>query len=117
MNISLTLGIQLVIFATLLGGTASFFLKKGAMNLTRNILDVFKNKEIILGIGLYGISSIFFITGLKGGELSVLYPIGSLSYVWGTILAVKFLKEKISPLKIAGILTIILGVVLIGIGR
>jgi uncharacterized membrane protein len=68
------------------------------------------------GIGFYGVSTAMFIPALKGGELSVLYPLVALTYVWVSLLSVKFLNEKMNKMKWIGILLILFGVTLIGIG-
>ena len=54
------------------------------------------------------------ILALRHGELSVLYPLISLSYVWVAILSVLIFHETMTPIRIAGILTIIGGVATLG---
>ena len=73
------------------------------------------NKKLIAGLSLYAIATIIFIPALKGGELSVLYPFVALSYVWVSLLSVRFLKERMNIHKWLGILLIIIGVILIGL--
>jgi uncharacterized membrane protein len=63
----------------------------------------------ILGIGI-------FMFALKGGDLSILYPAVSISYIWVCLFSVKMLGEKMNRKKWLGILTIMLGVVLISLG-
>ncbi len=65
---------------------------------------------------MYGISTIIFIPTLKYGQLSVLYPLVATSYMWTTLVAVKFLGEKMNRFKWIGIILIIIGVSLIGMG-
>ncbi len=62
---------------------------------------------------LYGVSAVIYVWALKYGRLSLLYPITSLSYVWVSLLSVKFLKENMNNYKWIGISLIILGVILI----
>jgi len=57
-----------------------------------------------------------FIPALKGGDLSILYPFVSVTYVWVALLSVRFLGEKMNKFKWIGIAMIILGVSFIGIG-
>ena len=106
----------LVIFATLVGSIGPILLKKASGQLSLNFFSIIKNKFLIFGILAYAAGTILFIPALKGGELSVLYPIISLSYVWVSLLSVKLLKEKMSSLKWIGVGLIILGVSLIGLG-
>ena len=76
----------------------------------------FFNFYLIFSLMLYGLGTLMFIVALKGGELSVLYPIMSLSFVWVMTISYFFLKEIISPKEIFGTILIISGISLIGIG-
>jgi drug/metabolite transporter (DMT)-like permease len=71
---------------------------------------------IILGLALYGIGALLLTIALKGGDLSVLYPIIALSYVFVNIGSRLFFNEDITVLKWIGIIVIILGVSIIGYG-
>ena len=55
-------------------------------------------------------ATIIFIYALKFGNVSILYPIIAMSYIWVTIMATIFLKESFAYTKWAGIFLIILGV-------
>ena len=108
--------IIIIIIGTLIGTVGAIFLKKAAKGFSLSIKGIFKNKYLIRGVFIYGFSSIIFIPALKFGELSVLYPFVSLSYVWITLASKIFLREKINRYKYAGIVFIIIGVSLIGLG-
>lgn len=71
---------------------------------------------IILGIGLYGFSSVLMILAFRLGSLSVIHPVMSLSYGIGIILSAAFLAEIIPPVRIVGVFVITLGVIFIGGG-
>ncbi len=111
-----TFAIVLVLVATVIGAFGALFLKYGAEKLTRSNKWTFINKRLIFGVLLYGLSSIFFLIALKNGELSVLYPLTSLSYVWISLLSIKMLNEKMNFSKWLGIAAILIGVSLIGFG-
>jgi len=106
----------LVLLASLVGSFGPIFLKKASGELSFNIFKIIKNKDLILGLMFYGLGTILFWPALKGGELSVLYPIVSTVYIWVTLWSVMMLKEKMSKQKWIGLVLIILGVVFIGIG-
>ena len=108
--------IVLVLVATSLGSFGPLFLKKASGKLTWNIKNIISNRYLLIGLSFYAIGTILFIPALKGGDLSVLYPLVALVYVWVSLLSVKFLKEKMNRLKWIGISLIILGVALIGLG-
>lgn len=105
--------ILLVFISTIFAAVGSLYLKIGSKNFNMNIVKQLKNFSLILGIFLYVISAVIFIFSLGMANVSVLYPITSLGYIWICILSVKFLKERMNPWKWAGILLIITGVVLI----
>jgi drug/metabolite transporter (DMT)-like permease len=107
--------IGLMIIFTLIGAFASILLKKGAPKFhlkfsIDGIIDLLTNWNIVFGGILYFLSMVGFIYLLKQQDLSVLYPLTSISYIFVTILSVWLLKEKINFYKILGIALIILGV-------
>lgn len=106
----------LVFFFTFLTSTAQLFYKLGADKLKFDIFALITNYPLIIGAMLYVISAILLMVALRGGELSVLYPIVSLSYVWVSLLSIFFLHEQMNPWKWAGVCVIIIGVSYIGLG-
>ncbi len=110
------IGMALVIIGSLVASPGAIFFKKASQNLGKNIFKLLKIKEFYIGAILFVLSTLFFVPGLKYGELSILYPVASFSYIWVALLSIHFLKEKMNISKWAGILLIIGGVVLIGLG-
>ncbi|PIN81960.1 hypothetical protein COV11_00445 [Candidatus Woesearchaeota archaeon CG10_big_fil_rev_8_21_14_0_10_30_7] len=108
--------VGIVVFAGLIGAFGPIFLKLGSAKVNRQLREQFKNHKLILGILIYCTAAAMFIPALKGGDLSVLYPLVSLSYVWVSILSILILKEKMNSTKWLGILLILIGVSLIGLG-
>ncbi len=109
--------IGLVAFSTIFSGAGPILIKKG-LNLV-NKIDLKKiifNWRLIAGIAFYGFSFIITIPALKRGDLSILYPLVSLSYIWVCLFSTKFLGEHMNMKKWAGIFLIILGVTFIGMG-
>ena len=106
----------LVFVATLIGAFGALYLKYGADKLTRTNKLTFINKRLIFGVVLYGLSSVFFLIALKNGELSVLYPLTSLSYIWISLLSIRLLNEKMNFYKWMGVASILAGVSFIGLG-
>ena len=70
------------------------------------------NMQFIAGGFLFAFGTILMILALKLEELSVLFPITSLTYIWVMLLSSKFLGEKINNWKIASVFLIILGITL-----
>jgi len=109
----MSLAIIVVLFDTIIGAFGSLYLKKGASKLSRNFRKVLGNYELFFGIFLYVLSMIIYIGALQYENLSVLFPVVSLTYVWVSLLSVKFLNENMNKYKWMGILIIILGVILV----
>ena len=111
-----TWAILLVIFCTVITSTAQVFYKFGANNLKYDIFSLITNYSLITGLGLYAIGAALLIIALKGGELSVLYPIIATSYIWVTIASSYFFNEPINSFKWIGIVFVIIGVSIISYG-
>lgn len=111
-----------MILCTFFTSIAQIFLKKGAAGLLFNqgsvglFFSILGNFPLIIGCFLYGMAAIIFIIALKGGDLSVLYPIIATSYFWVTLLSQFYLGEKINFLKWTGVFIIFLGISIVGFG-
>ncbi|MBS3113291.1 EamA family transporter [Candidatus Woesearchaeota archaeon] len=105
-----------VFIASLFGGIGALYLKKGSDNIKLNFWKLIKNYDLIKGILCYGFSTLLFIPSLKFGELSVLYPITSFTYIWVILFSLIFLNERMNKYKWLGLILIVIGVILIGIG-
>ena|SRR3989338_3511549 len=108
--------IGLVIIASFIGSFGPIFLKKGSAQFSLSVKGIIENTYLLWGIAISALGNLLFIPSLKGGDLSVLYPLVSTIYIWVSIWSVIFLKEKMNLLKWVGVLTIIVGVAMVGIG-
>jgi drug/metabolite transporter (DMT)-like permease len=105
----------LVFVCTLFGAAAQILIKAGATHLTGpGLLAMVTNWQIMAGYSLYGMSTVVLIFALRDGELSLLYPVIALTYVWVTVASFAIFHETISPYKLLGILTIVAGVGVLG---
>jgi len=109
--------VLLVFACTILGAAAQLLMKVGMTHFTPNLLDIVTNVPLIAGYTLYGINTLMLVLALKDGELSVLYPIIALTFVWVTLLSYGLLHEEPNWLKNIGIATIVTGVAVMGRGR
>lgn len=100
-----------------IGSLGAVGLKAGANRLKLNLPAVLTNWPLFGGILAYLISSVFFVKGVKEGQLSVLYPIVALGQVWTLAWARMFFKEHITKPKVIAVLLILVGVALIGYGN
>ncbi|MCD6464239.1 EamA family transporter [Candidatus Woesearchaeota archaeon] len=108
--------IAMVFTATIFGSFGSLYLKKGSkvkIGLKFEHLKSWLNKNLIKGALLYAVSTIFYLYALSITDLSIVYPITSLSYVWTALLSKLFLKETINLKRWTGIILVVLGVAFI----
>lgn len=71
---------------------------------------------LLLGFILYSAGAVVMISAFRFGELSVLHPFLSASYVFAVIIGFFVLHEKISVLKLCSIAVIGFGLILLGVG-
>ncbi len=108
--------IGLVLIASFIGSFGAVFLKSGACRLHRQWHTVLLNWRLAAGVVAFLISSLFFVAGVKNGELSVLYPMVSLGYVWTMLWSKLFFGEPFTRGKFFGLAMILLGVTFLGLG-
>ncbi|HEV3332197.1 MAG TPA: hypothetical protein VG096_14510 [Bryobacteraceae bacterium] len=111
-------GVLLVFGCTILGAAAQILLKTGANHMAQiSLMSVITNWGLIGGLSLYGVSTLLLVLALRDGELSLLYPVIALTYVWVTVLSFVIFHDRANPLKLAGITIIVIGVAVMGGGR
>lgn len=110
----------LVLMCTLFGAAAQMLIKSGAnvlppvSGVVPNLIAMASNLRLLAGYSLYGISTILLIVALRHGQLSLLYPVIALTYVWVAILSVVVFHEYLNPIRITGVLVIVAGVAILG---
>lgn len=111
-----------ILISVFLGALGQILVKVGAVNLDLNfspshlvpsIISILKNLPVMSGIISYGLSFLLWIKVLSKVELSYAYPMVSLGYVLIMIFSYFLFKENITPLRIVGVLFIIVGVILV----
>ena len=105
----------LVLGGSVIGSVGSVFLKAGAMAM-RGFSGLLTNWKLALGVITYLASSVLFVKGMSHGELSVLFPMVSLSYICSLIWSRLLFQEAITKSKIYGIGMILVGIVCLGLG-
>ncbi len=113
----------LVFFCTLIGAVSQILIKTGATVLARQVAHpglisaatgMFTNPWLFSGYALYGVSAVLMVLALRDGELSLLYPVIALTYVWVALLSFVLFHESVGTLKMAGIGLIVAGVAVLG---
>jgi len=113
--------VLIVVACTLMGAVAQVLIKLGASHLAHASLaatfwSIFTVPTLFIGYCLYGLFAVLMVYALRYGELSILYPVIALTFVWVTILSAVIFHEAMNPMKIAGIAVIIAGVAVLGLG-
>jgi multidrug transporter EmrE-like cation transporter len=99
-----------------LGSFGAVFLKSGATRLEMNVKSIATNWRLVLGIAIYLLSSVFFVFGLRKGELSVLYPLVALGYMWTVVWSRVFFGEPLTRAKFVAVGLILVGIAFLGLG-
>ena len=95
---------------------AQLLFKKGSGDMTLKIWNVLKSKNLIIGVLIYIAVTLIALIAYHYGDLSVIYPLIATSFIWVALLSTKYLNEKMNTWKWLGIVSIILGIALIGFG-
>ncbi len=105
--------VALIIIITFIITAAQIFYKSG-MNLFPELNGIIL---VVAGMILYVLGAVLMILAFRGGELSILYPLLALSYIWVSIASPAFFStDSMNPLKWIGIIIIICGITSIGVG-
>jgi len=99
-----------MIFQIFLVGFATVLAAFGALLMKKGVSKSYFSLNVLFGGLFYSGGAIVFVFALKTAQLSILYPLTALTYVWGFILAKIFLQEKITKYKIFGLLFICSGI-------
>ncbi len=118
-----TLGV--LVTSILLATTGQILLKSGmervgelgVSQIGTLVTQFFTTWQLVVGIGAFGLSSIFWLIALSRVPLSTAYPIVSMSYVLILSFSWFILGERPSPIVWVGAALIMAGVSLIGIGQ
>ena len=109
--------VLLVLLLTILISAAQIFWKFGTQKLSLNLTSLLTNYQILIGFVLFFVVAVLFVIALKGGELTVLYPLLATSYVLVSLISPLFFpSDKLNAIKLLGIIIIIVGVYFIARG-
>jgi uncharacterized membrane protein len=108
--------VLLVFLCTVFGAAAQILMKIGMTHFEPRLAAILMNIPLMTGYCLYGLNTLMMVLALREGELSMLYPIIALTYVWVTLLSYGLLHEEPNFYKNVGITTIVIGVAVLGRG-
>lgn len=103
-----------------LESTGIVFLKKGmtqigdmatvnAGEIARVVKAGATNAYILFGVFFQALFFICLLVLMSGNEISFLWPMTSLTFVFATVAAILFLHERVSPIRWVGVVFIMIG--------
>ena len=109
----------LVFLCTLVGAAAQMLIKEGATTVKQPgflgaVIAMLTNPPLFAGYCLYGLNTILMVLALKDGELSLVYPVIALTYVWVELVSIFVFHEPMNAFKAIGITVIVAGVAVLG---
>ena len=102
----------LILVMTLLGSLGACFFKKSTEKMD-GIFTLLRIPSFYIGGVLYVSGALLNVILLRYMDYTVVYPMGSIAYIWSLVISNRFLGEKITARKIVGVVLICGGVVLL----
>jgi uncharacterized membrane protein len=78
-----------------------------------DIVSIFSNLYIILGLLMYGLATIFWLIALSQKDLSYVYPFIALTFIIVLLLSKFLLHENVGIYRIAGTIIIVAGLIIV----
>lgn len=107
-----------IFLMTILGSVASLFLKQASEsfrgeNIGAVAVNMLKTPSLYAGGALYLVASVLNIYVLRVLDYSSVLPLSAFTYVWTMFLARLRFGEKLTGRKMAGVLLVVVGAVLV----
>jgi drug/metabolite transporter (DMT)-like permease len=80
--------------------------------LTSLVLHVLLQPQLLAGLVIYLVGTIFWMRAVSQKEISFLYPLSSVNYVLVAAISVAIFHEVMSARRTAGVLVIVFGMIL-----
>ena len=116
------MGIDLVVFITLIAALVTSFsqllFKKGIkkrIGTLGDMLGLARNRLVVIGVIGYFVGLAVYLLALSQSQLSIVYPTFASTFVFVAIISFALLKERASPVRIAGVLVIFFGIFLVSL--
>ncbi len=100
----------IMVFSTLFTAGGQIFLKLSSAEISLNWLSLL-NLNLFLGFVVYGIATFTMLYAFKLADLSLMYPLISLSFIWVLLIGYFLFNEPITLLKTTAIIFIMAGAV------
>ncbi|MBR9703540.1 hypothetical protein GOV10_05855 [Candidatus Woesearchaeota archaeon] len=107
-------GPLLMVLCTLFLASSQFLMKLASKNIAFSFEGIFLNWAFISALAMAGFGAVLMTFAFKHGDMSSLFPLIALSFIWTTIIAAQVFEELIGSFVYTGIILIIIGVVVLG---
>jgi|SRR3989344_2127514 len=106
-----TKAIALMLLCTIFASTAHILFKFGANTLNYAEISSFFNWPLVMGLFSLGVGAIFMMAAFRLGELTLVFPVLSTSYVWVSLLSPLFFpQDSMNVWKWVGVIIILISV-------
>lgn len=112
------------LLSILSASTGQVLLKIGVSALPSNplknpaeLLIAFLNPFVVAGVLAFALSMVLWLGAISGQQLSSVYPLAALGYVVVSVASVWLFRDTMGALKIAGIMLIVLGTIVLNAGN
>jgi drug/metabolite transporter (DMT)-like permease len=85
----------------------------GNYGIIGNAIRILSNPQIIAGFFLYVVATGFFMFLISKYDMSLIIPLGSISFIFSLIAGAYIFQEHISMFRMAGVLVIIAGILMV----
>ena len=109
--------ISVVLFAiaALAGAVGQYLYKSGAEATNETLASYLLNLRLIGGVICYVAVMVLFVAGfMKGGALTVLYPVYASTFIWAAVIGLLAYGVPIRPINIVGMALLLAGMFLMG---
>lgn len=114
-------GVPLILTAVLMGAAGQVIMKKGMLiygevsagAVWRQLVPILRVPFVSLGLLCYALSAVLWIAVVSKVDLSLAYPMVSVAYVAVFVASWFLFGEKISGVRVAGLVLIVAGVLVI----
>jgi multidrug transporter EmrE-like cation transporter len=114
-------GVPLILTAVLMGAAGQVIMKKGMLiygevsagDVWRQLIPILKVPFVSLGLLCYALSAVLWIAVVSRIDLSLAYPMVSVAYVAVFVASWFLFGERISAVRVAGLVLIVAGVLVI----
>ena len=103
------------VVAALFGAVGQYLYKSGADAADGTLGGYLLNPRLITGLLCYAAVMVLFVAGFRlGGRMTLLYPIYASTFIWAALIGWRAYSTPITATNVFGMVTLVLGMYLMG---